>query len=26
MAKLTNPKTQSSQVRCVAQFAIPVAE
>jgi len=26
MAKLTNPKTQSSQLRCVAQFVIPVAE
>ena len=26
MTKLTNPKTQSSQVRCVAQFVIPVDE
>jgi len=26
MAKLTNPKKQSSQVCCVTQFVIPVAE
>jgi len=26
MAKLTNPKKQSNQVFCVAQFLIPVAD
>jgi len=26
MAKRTNPKKQSNQVSCVAQFVIPVAE